>query len=46
MCETDSVELVIMDFKVTDKDKGIDGVVDVEIISGNWNDTFFIRSGL
>jgi len=32
-----------MKFKVTDEDVGQDGIVDVKIVSGDWNDTFVIR---
>ena len=32
-----------MTLTVQDDDIGVDGIVDVSIISGNWNDTFDIR---
>lgn len=32
-----------MIIEVKDKDKGRDGLVNVTIVSGNWNNTFFIK---
>ena len=43
VCETDELENDIMTLAVQDDDIGVDGIVDVSIISGNWNDTFDIR---
>ncbi|XP_067937193.1 protocadherin Fat 4-like [Watersipora subatra] len=43
ICETDELGQVLMEFSVTDEDDGVDGIVDVRITNGDWNNSFQIR---